>query len=90
MLSAPARENWAWSLKASARGYLLLLAGDVRLQSIVLSEYLGRPYESSAQRQAALQPFIDGYNRCRPHSALNHQPPMSRIPAMYNLLRLNN
>lgn len=48
-----------------------------------------RPYESSAQRQAALQPFIDGYNWCRPHSALNHQPPMSRIPAMNNLLRLN-
>ncbi len=48
-----------------------------------------RPYESSAQRQAALQPFIDGYNWCRPHSALNHQPPMSRIPAMNNLMRLN-
>jgi transposase InsO family protein len=48
-----------------------------------------RPYESSAQRQAALQPFIDSYNWCRPHSALNHQPPMSRIPAMNNLLRLN-
>ena len=48
-----------------------------------------RPYESSAQRQAALQPFIDAYNWCRPHSALNHQPPMSRIPAMNNLLRLN-
>lgn len=49
-----------------------------------------RPYESSAQRQAALQPFIDSYNWCRPHSALNHQPPMSRIPAMNNLLRLNS
>lgn len=49
-----------------------------------------RPYESSAQRQAALQPFIDGYNWCRPHSALNHQPPMSRIPAMNNLMRFNS
>lgn len=49
-----------------------------------------RAYESSAQRQAALQPFIDGYNWCRPHCALNHQPPMSRIPAMNNLLRLNS
>lgn len=49
-----------------------------------------RPYESSAQREAALQPFIHRYNWHRPHSAINHQPPMSRIPAMNNLLKLNN
>jgi transposase InsO family protein len=49
-----------------------------------------RPYESSAQREAALQPFIHRYNWHRPHSALNHQPPMSRIPAMNNLLKLNS
>lgn len=49
-----------------------------------------RPYESSAQREAALQPFIHHYNWHRPHSALNHQPPMSRIPAMNNLLKLDN
>lgn len=48
-----------------------------------------RPYESSAQREAALQPFIHHYNWHRPHSALNHQPPMSRIPAMNNLLKLD-
>ncbi len=49
-----------------------------------------RPYEDSAQREAALQPFIHRYNWHRPHSALNHQPPMSRIPAMNNLLKLNS
>lgn len=48
-----------------------------------------KPYESSEQRQAALQPFIDRYNWRRPHSALNHQPPMTRIPGMNDLLRLN-
>jgi transposase InsO family protein len=48
-----------------------------------------RPYESSEQRQAALQPFLHRYNWHRPHSALSHQPPMSRIPAMNNLLKLN-
>lgn len=37
-----------------------------------------RPYESSAQRQAALQPFIDGYNWHRPHFALN--PPATHEP----------
>jgi transposase InsO family protein len=48
-----------------------------------------RPYESSAQREAALQPFLHRYNWHRPHSALNRQPPMSRIPAMSNLLELD-
>ena len=48
-----------------------------------------RPYETSAEREAALQPFIHRYNWHRPHSALSHQPPMSRIPAMNNLLKLN-
>ncbi|MDZ4291332.1 MAG: integrase core domain-containing protein, partial [Hydrogenophaga sp.] len=47
-------------------------------------------YESSAQREAALQPFLHRYNWHRPHSALNHQPPMSRIPAVNNLLKLNS
>ena len=48
-----------------------------------------RPYASSAQREAALQPFLHRYNWHRPHSALNRQPPMSRIPAMNNLLELD-
>ncbi|MEG1767748.1 MAG: IS481 family transposase [Comamonas sp.] len=48
-----------------------------------------RAYESSEQRQAALQPFIDHYNWLRPHSALNHQPPMSRIPNMNDVMRLD-
>lgn len=41
-----------------------------------------RPYDSSAQREAALQPFIHHYNWHRPHSALNHQPPISRPSAV--------
>ena len=48
-----------------------------------------RPYLSSAQREQALQPFLHRYNWHRPHSALNHQPPMSRIPAVTNLVELN-
>lgn len=48
-----------------------------------------RPYVSSAQREAVLQPFLHRYNWHRPHSALNRQPPMSRIPAVSNLLELN-
>jgi transposase InsO family protein len=49
-----------------------------------------RPYDSSAQREAALQPFLHRYNWHRPHSALDRQPPMSRIPAVNNLLELDS
>jgi len=49
-----------------------------------------RPYRSSASREAALQPFIHHYNWHRPHSALAHQPPMIRIPAVNDLMKLNN
>lgn len=49
-----------------------------------------QPYVSSAHREAALQPFLHRYNWHRPHSALNRQPPMSRIPAMNNLLELDS
>jgi transposase InsO family protein len=48
-----------------------------------------RPYVNSAQREAALQPFLHRYNWHRPHCALNRQPPMSRIPAVSNLLELD-
>jgi transposase InsO family protein len=49
-----------------------------------------RPYRSSAQRTAALQPFIHHYNWHRPHSALAYQPPMIRIPAVNDLMKLNS
>ncbi|ETH03458.1 transposase, IS481 family [Bordetella pertussis 2356847] len=60
-----------------------------RLVQTCLREWAyARPYTSSAERQAALQPFIDRYNWCRPHSALGHQPPITRIPDVNNLLRI--
>jgi transposase InsO family protein len=49
-----------------------------------------RPYRSSALREAALEPFIHHYNWHRPHSALAHQPPMIRIPAVNDLMKLNS
>jgi transposase InsO family protein len=58
-----------------------------RLVQTSLREWAyARPYVSSAQREAALQPFLHRYNWHRPHCALNRQPPMSRIPAVSNLL----
>jgi transposase InsO family protein len=38
-------------------------------------------YESSRQRARALRPWVRFYNQRRPHGALGHQPPVSRLPA---------
>lgn len=38
-------------------------------------------YETSNQRNRALGPWIDYYNHRRPHSALSHRPPATRLPA---------
>jgi transposase InsO family protein len=46
----------------------------------------GAVYGTSDQRQRALPAWLDFYNRRRPHSALNHQPPLQRLKA----LRRNN
>ena len=39
----------------------------------------GRIYRSSADRRAALAVWLDSYNRRRPHGALGHRPPVSRL-----------
>ena len=36
-----------------------------------------RPYTTNHQRRQALTPYLDKYNRSRPHSALGGQPPMT-------------
>jgi transposase InsO family protein len=36
-------------------------------------------YASSAEREAAMPPWITRYNHCRPHSALGGKPPVSRL-----------
>jgi transposase InsO family protein len=38
-----------------------------------------RPYTSNDQRTQALDPWLEHYNTTRPHSALGHQPPISRL-----------
>jgi transposase InsO family protein len=38
-------------------------------------------YETSQHRNIALTPWIEYYNHRRPHSALGHKPPASRLPA---------
>jgi transposase InsO family protein len=36
-------------------------------------------YESSAERETYLLPWLHDYNHRRPHAALNHKPPVSRL-----------
>ena len=38
-----------------------------------------RPFASSHERTAALLPWLEHYNTARPHAALAHQPPTSRL-----------
>jgi transposase InsO family protein len=39
----------------------------------------GRVFQTSAERTAALQPWLKHYNFSRPHGALSHKPPGSRL-----------
>src|SRR5262249_18357930 len=41
-------------------------------------------YASSDERRAALPGWLDFSNRRRPHGALNHQPPLTRLEALMN------
>ena len=36
-------------------------------------------YESSAEREEYLKPWLEQYNFRRPHASLNHKPPISRL-----------
>jgi transposase InsO family protein len=48
-------------------------------------------YQTSAHRADHLQPWLHRYNWHRPHSALNHSPPISKLNLpMNNLLSLHN
>jgi transposase InsO family protein len=38
-----------------------------------------RPFATSHERTAALAPWLDHYNCARPHTALAHQPPLTRL-----------
>ena len=49
----------------------------------------GRIWSNSAERTAWLPSFLAYYNARRPHSALGHKPPASRLYGN-NLLQLNN
>jgi transposase InsO family protein len=46
----------------------------------------GAIYRSSTERNAALTGWLDWYNTRRPHGALSHKPPITRLNELNNLL----
>ncbi|MGZ4234089.1 MAG: IS481 family transposase [Solirubrobacteraceae bacterium] len=46
----------------------------------------GAIYRSSTERTAALAGWLDWYNTRRPHGALSHKPPITRLNELNNLL----
>jgi transposase InsO family protein len=55
------------------------------IQSSIREWAYAKPFTTSAERHAAMHPWLHDYNTARPHAALNGKPPISRI-ARDNLL----
>jgi transposase InsO family protein len=49
------------------------------IQTLTRRWAYGRPYNSSAERTAALPAWLTHYNFTRPHGSLSHRPPGSRL-----------
>ncbi|MDA8254194.1 MAG: IS481 family transposase [Betaproteobacteria bacterium] len=49
------------------------------IQSSIREWAYARPFHTSAERQAAMHPWLHHYNTARPHAALAGKPPISRL-----------
>jgi transposase InsO family protein len=49
------------------------------IQTLINEWAYARPYHSNAERSAALPPFVDFYNRTRPHTALGGRSPLDIV-----------
>jgi transposase InsO family protein len=49
------------------------------IQTMLRGWAYGRAYSTSAERTAALKPWLDHYNFTRPHGSLSKRPPGSRL-----------
>jgi len=59
------------------------------IQTLLREWAYRRPYATSAARRAALAGWLHHYNWHRNHGSLQGRPPMSRLVAADNLLRLH-
>ncbi|WP_353743139.1 integrase core domain-containing protein [Dethiosulfatarculus sandiegensis] len=49
------------------------------MQTSIKEWAYSQAYESSAERQKHLNPWLNFYNNQRPHTALKRKPPVSRL-----------
>ena len=49
------------------------------IQTLLREWAYGQVFQTSAHRTAALEPWLVHYNFTRPHGALSHKPPGSRL-----------
>ena len=49
------------------------------IQTLLREWAYAEPYESSRERRAKLRPYLQFYNRQRPHASLDYQAPWSRL-----------
>jgi len=49
------------------------------IQTILREWAYGRVFQTSAERTSALEPWLTHYNFTRPHGAISHKPPGSRL-----------
>ena len=49
------------------------------IQTLINEWAYARPYDSNAERSAALSTFVDFYNRTRPHTALAGRSPLNAV-----------
>ena len=54
------------------------------IQTLLREWAYALPFPTSSKRAKALKPWLAYYNLQRPHSALGHQPPSSRLPSLMN------
>ena len=60
------------------------------IQTALRERAYARAYETSEQRGQYLPAWLHQYNRHRPHASLGYLPPISRLPAVNNLVGLHS
>jgi len=61
------------------------------IQTLLREWAYALPYSNSSKRAKALKPWLAYYNRQRPHTALSHRPPFTRLPSpLNNVMRLHS
>ena len=60
------------------------------IQTLINGWAYGAIYGSSAERSAALAPWLHTYNHHRPHRSLGRKPPATRLAELHNQARTHN